>query len=297
MSFYVLFHSIFLVLAVYSSSFAVVSPWGGGTMYNPMGNPGGPILGPVAPPYYNPGPGGLAPSFSYTQQPSFAPNQQQSFKSGLSTDAKNVIGKWTLRVDQFRGSPGKITDTSDQINKDRQILNDALKAPGLTSDDLNSAGKINLLLDLAEVRALAAQVSKAQSSFPDTYRNIIGDKKTTDPKSKPQKKEWYITKRDRLRTLLQEFQQFLNRNPQYTQNPPDLLVGLMSSLTEGSDALDKYNQFCNCLTSANLPYCKTLAQPSQKTSKQQSQDPYNRGFNSNSGGDDEEYDDREDDNI
>lgn len=282
--------SVFLSAVFMSSSFAIVSPWGGGTMYNPLGNPGGAVLGPVAPPFYNPGPGYLPPSFSYTQQPSLNPNQPQSFKSGLSTDAKNVIGKWTLRVDEFRSSPGKITDTNTQINKDRQILSNALKLQGLTSDDLNNVGKINLLLDLAEVRALTAQVSAAQTSFPDTYRNIIGDKKTTDSKNKPQKKEWYITKRDRLRILLQEFQQYLSRNPQYAQNPPDLLVGLMGSLTEGSDALDKYNQFCNCLSSANLPYCKTLAQPSQKVVKkpQSSTYGYNNGYNNSNSGDDED---------
>jgi hypothetical protein len=273
-------HSILLsCLAI--SSFA--APWGGGTIrYNPL--TGGGFLtgrGPSAPPFYNPGPGGLSPIFSYTQSP-YGPNQL-NVRSNLSTEAKKVIGKWTLRADELRENPEKITDTNEVINNDRNTLENALKAPNLTQDERNSIGQILTLLKLAEVRMLTSQVAKAKEYFPDSYRTITGDQKASSSRrerdKKPKKKDWYTVKRDRLDTLLISLKKFLNSNPQFKKTPPDLLIGILTAIEEGDNALNIYSQLCSCLDSPNLPYCKTLVRTSaqKETNRRSSRlDPYNR---------------------
>jgi hypothetical protein len=252
--------SIVLIGTFLSSySFAIVSPWTGGTSYNPFGIPQGPRPM-MSPPLYNPGPGNLAPAFSYVQQPA-ATSPQSMAPSRLNKDAKNVIGKWTLRADQFNSSPSKITDTVEQITKDRRVLVNTEKAGGLTAYDVESINQIKVLLNLAEVRALIKLVSTGQTGFPDAFAAIVGD--TTTPNQTPLSKDWYDSKRNRLRILLTELQGFLSRRPEYAQNPPDLLVGLLTTCNDGREALDKYNQFCNCLESPNAKGCSTLAQPTK----------------------------------
>lgn len=275
-----------------SSSFAVVSPWGGGASYNPFGIPQGPMMGPMMPPpLYSPGPGNLAPSFSYVQQPVITPSQPM-VRSGLSKDAKSVIGKWTLRADQYNSSPSKITDSVDQITKDRRILIDAEKAGGLTKEDIESIGQIKLLLNLAEVRALIKLVSNAQTGFPNAFAAIVGDnnKSSRDSnQSKPLSKDWYDNKRNRLQILLKDLGGFLSRRPEFAQNPPDLLVGLLNTYNDGQEALNEYNQFCNCLENPNAKGCSTLAQAKLK--------PDNQSRNRRGGGmyGGQQYDDGDDD--
>ena len=87
-----------------SSSFCV--PWGSGSAYNPMGRGFLTNNGPSSPAFYNPGPGNLAPAFSYTQQPSYSQNNI----SNLSEKANKVIGRWTLMVEKLGGTPEQITD-------------------------------------------------------------------------------------------------------------------------------------------------------------------------------------------
>lgn len=266
--------SIFLSTTLVAfSSFAGITPWMGGPIYNPMGNPGGFLTAPANSGYntvYN----------------------QQGLRSGLSQEARNVIARWTLKVDNSRETPKKITDGTPQINADRRVLDDALKTPGVTMDELNSIGQIKVLLNLAEVRQLTNQAATAQTSFPATYRNLIGEQKSQrypDRGGQSRTEDWYTAKRDRLRVLLNDLQEFLNRSPQFAQNPPDLLIGLLPSLQAGSQALDLYNKFCNCFTNANLSYCKTLAQAAPSKG--------GRGFSSGFSDDDSDNrDDRFDDN-
>lgn len=263
--------SIVLIGTFLSSySFAIVSPWTGGASYNPFGIPQGPRPM-MSPPLYNPGPGNLAPAFSYVQQPAATPLQPM-VRSGLSKDAKSVIGKWTLRADQYNSSPSKITDSVDQITKDRRILTEAEKAGGLTSEDIESIGQIKLLLNLAEVRALIKLVSNAQTGFPNAFAAIVGDNTRSSSRdsnqSKPLSKDWYDSKRNRLQILLKDLGGFLSRRPEYAQNPPDLLVGLLNTYNDGQEALNKYNQFCNCLENPNAKGCSTLAQAKSKPDNQ-----------------------------
>lgn len=256
---YLSLHSFFGVIVFSLGSMASFGP---STSYNPLGIP---VSQAYSTPLYNPGPGNLSPSFSYVQQPTIAPSQP-AVRSGLSKDAKDVIGKWTLMADQNSSSPSKITGSVDQITRDRRILIDAEKAGGLTPQDTESIGQIKILLNLAEVRALVKLSSNAQEGFSDSFSATVGysNKSSQTRQSKPLAKDWYEDKRNRLQTLLKDLQGFLNRNPGFAQNPPDLLVGLLTAYNEGKDALNKYNQFCNCLESPNLKGCTTLAQTSSK---------------------------------
>lgn len=284
--------SFFAVTLLSLSSIA--SLWGQGSSYNPFGIPQGGVVGPVmTPPLYNPGPGNLAPAFSYVQQPIISPSQPIA-RSGLSKEAKSVIGKWTLRADQYTSSPSKITDKVDQINKDRRILQEAERAGGLTPQDRESIAQIKLLLNLAEVRALINLVSTAEASFSGTFSKTVGysNEGAQNRQSQLLSKDWYDDKRNRLQVLLKDLQVFLSRHPEYAQNPPDLLIGLSTTYRDGIEALNKYNQFCNCLESPNLKGCTTLAQTSSKKPSRSRNIP---AWQQRDSGDDEDYSDTGDD--
>ncbi|MDC0348825.1 hypothetical protein OAN21_00250 [Alphaproteobacteria bacterium] len=249
-----------LALVIYSTlSFS--APWGGGSVgYNPMG--GGFLTSPN-PSFYRPGAGNLNPSFSYTQQqPGFQFNnmgQQQGISSSLiSQKAKKIIGKWRQKVVSNQEKPEKIVSSISTITSDRRTLDSALRTRGLTPDQTNAIGQINLLLDLAEIRALEKKSKKDLERFPDDYSSSVSGKTNQKEISS------YTSKRNRLAFLLKKFQSFLSRFPQYYQNPPELLIGLQDTLVAGQKAFEEYQQFSNCFSSPDLPYCAELA---QKTSE------------------------------
>lgn len=263
-----------IVLTLFSvlyATFSLSAPWGGGTVgYNPMG--GGFLTNPN-PSFYHPGSGSLNPTFSYTQQPSGfqfnSTGQQQGISSSLiSQKAKKIIGKWRQSVISNQENPQKITTPTRTITSDRRTLDSALRARGLTPDQTNTIGQIKLLLDLAEIRALTKEVKKYSASFPDTYSSVVSGK--TDEK----KTSSYTSKRNKLASLLKKFQNFLSRFPQYYQNPPELLVGLQDTLVAGQKAFEEYQQFSNCFSSPDLPYCAELA---QKSSGSERGSPFGRG--------------------
>ena len=252
--------SIVLACCV-SSSFS--APWGGGSVgFNPIsgGFLTGRGQGPSSPPFYNPGPGNLAPAFSYTQQPLYS----QTNQTNLSEKAQQIIAKWNLLAKNFRETPEKITFSIKAINKDRNILNESAQSGRATPQDMNQVAQIQMLMNLAEIRQYTKLLKSGQKAFPDTYEKMLKINKSINPRDRQQQsplpESWYIDKRDRLRSLLQKFKDFISKYPQYSDNPPPQLVGLSSTLKDGINALAEYDKLANCLISPNQDMCSVLAE-------------------------------------
>ncbi|MFN7662310.1 MAG: hypothetical protein ACK5PQ_01080 [Alphaproteobacteria bacterium] len=253
------------------ASLCFSAPWGGGRVgYNPMGggilmgnNNNGPFSPQNFPPFYNPGPGNLSPAFSYTQPSLFNGATAQNTRSALTQESKNAIGKWKLRVSQFRDNPEGITDSKQNIDKDRDILTQNLKMQGLGPQESNAIGQIMVLLDLAEIRSLIKLLSTAETSFQQSYQaltnNIPIDPRNTTLKSR----DWYINKNQRLRELVAKFQRFLSQNPQFAQSPPDLLVGLGTTLNNSNNAINQYTRYSDCMLNPATDGCNILATSSR----------------------------------
>lgn len=175
-------------------------------------------------------------------------------------EARKIVATWRGRVSSANGNGDKVTASMDAIRKDRQIIKAALKQH-LDGDLKKSLDQIRILLNLAEIRAIISEASKAKQSFGSVFSNYTqrGNRDDTQRSGGRYGKSWYGTMIRRLASLLKEFDAFTGRYPTILSNPPELLVGIDQTLRQARETGKELQQYESCFDKPDQPYCTSLA--------------------------------------
>lgn len=192
-------------------------------------------------------------------------------------EARGVVAKWRGIVAKAGSDGNKVTAPEKTIQTDRSVVLEALKS-GVRDDDLDrSLKQIRILLDLAEVRQAVKSSQSAMKRFGSYF---------SDEQRRKKGNQVFGQRYRQLGSLLTAFNKLLKRYPELKTNTPELLVGMVDTLSQGWAVLKELERYRECFKTPDKAQCTRLAQKGGRQSRWYNEDEDDEGY----GSDFDEYD-------